>query len=84
MIEVKVNNGLVLSKYRLSLPPYSSQSLFEKLKGEFQMTKLDDDFNENFPEITVRSAFFKIRTLQNAILFLIEVNFGLELLNVCT
>ena len=29
VIEVKVNNGLVLSKYRLSLPPYSSQSLFE-------------------------------------------------------
>ena len=29
VIEVNVNNGLVLSKYRLSLPPYSSQPLFE-------------------------------------------------------
>ena len=48
------------------------------------MTKQDDDFNENFPEITVSSAFFRISTLQNAVLFLIEVNFGLELLNVCT
>ena len=48
------------------------------------MMKQDDNLNENFPEITVRSAFFRIRTLQNAILFLIEVNFGLELLNVCT